>query len=140
MSETRQGTLKRLWTPPEALGDGPLTTYARVVLVNALISLSVLVVMPVAFVSALIFHSPGLVAIAFAAMAVFCVSAAVREAFRIRLVLRLGRWTGWKGESIGRTEQPARFWIRTAMCGVIFAFHAAAAIALVWFNPGWPAD
>lgn len=139
MAKTGKTSMKDLWVAAGALGELSSGGYARVALVHSAIVMAVMVVMPLALLFALPFHSRGLAAVGMAAMAMFFASGAVREAFRIRLALALGRWSGWSGEPIGRAERPARFWTRTALWGVILALYAAGAIALVWFNPGWTA-
>jgi hypothetical protein len=64
-------------------------------------------------------------------------SFALLEAFRIRLVLHLGRWTGWKGEPIWRKEQPVRYWTRTAMHAAMSSVYGATAVFLISSCLSW---
>lgn len=121
------------------LGDAPGMAFSRVRLVTALIGLSVMVLVPAAFLFALFFHLQSAAAVGIVALAVYMASTAVLEAFRIRWVLHLGRWTGWKGDPIWRNEQPVRYWTRTAMHATALAICAAAPAFLIWLNLGWMA-
>ena len=134
MSENRQGALKLLWTPSGALGDAPFVAFLRVRLITSLIGMLMLVLLPVTFLPALFFHLRSLTAVGFVVLAVGMASNALLEAFRIRWVLHLGRWTGWKGEPIWRNEQPVRYWTRTAMHATSLAVYAAATVLLIWLN------
>ncbi len=100
MPENRQSALKRLWTPSGALDNASFMAFLRVRLVTALICTCTLVLLPVLFLSALFLHLRILASVGIIVLAVHMASNAALEAFRIRLVLRLGRWTGWKREPI----------------------------------------
>ncbi|MGI8840202.1 MAG: hypothetical protein ACR2F8_05395 [Caulobacteraceae bacterium] len=137
MPENRQSALKRLWTPAGIPATGPLMTFWRVQMVSGLISASVLLLLPAAFLPALFFHVRSLAAAGIFILAVSMANFAVLEAFRIRLVLHLGRWTGWKREPIWRNEQPVRYWTRTAMHAAFLSVYAAAVAFLFWSNLSW---
>jgi hypothetical protein len=137
MSEHRQSALKRLWTPSGALGNAPLMAFWRVRLVTALIGISILVLLPAAFLSAFFFHLRSLAAVGIVILAVGMASNAMLEAFRIKWVLHLGHWTGWKREPIWRNEQPVRYWTRTVMHATVLAVYATVAVLLVWLNLSW---
>jgi hypothetical protein len=104
----------------------------RVSQVIGLISGFTMVLVPVAFLSALFLHLRILGAVGIVIMAVWMTSMAVLEGFRIWWVLHLGRWTGWKKEPIWRSEQPARYWSRTAMHATILTVYSAWAVLLMW--------
>jgi hypothetical protein len=98
-----------------------------------------LVLMPAAFLSALFLHLRRLAAAGIVMLAVVMASYGVLEAFRIRWVLHLGRWTGWKQEPIWRNEQPIRYWSWTAIHAAILAVYLAVAVFLIWSNLSWMA-
>lgn len=137
MPENRQSALKRLWTPAGIPATDPLMAFWRVRMVTALISASMLLLLPVTFLSALFLHVRSLGAAGIFILAVGMASYAVLEAAGIRLVLHVGRWTGWKGEPIWRNEQPVRYWTRTAMHAAVLSVYAAAAAILFWSNLSW---
>ncbi len=134
MSESRQGALQRLWAASGALGDEPMRTFVRVRLVTSVVGISELVIVPVVFLAALVFHLRSLATLGIAILAIGMASNAVLEAFRIRWVLHLGHWTGWGREPIWRKDQPVRFWGRTAMHATILSVSAAAAVFLTWVS------
>ena len=117
--------------------DSPSMAFVRVRLVTAVIGASMFVLLPVTFLSALFLHNKGLGAVGIVILAVGTANNAVLEAFRIKLVLRLGRWTGWKQEPIWRNEQPIRYWSLAAMHTGILAVYSAAAVFLVWGDLNW---
>ncbi len=140
MSENRLSALKRLWTPSRALGDAPFMAFARVRLITALIHVSTMVLLPAAFLSAFYFHLRAGLNCAFVVLAVSMASLAVLEAFRIRWVLHLGRWTGWRQEPIWRNEHPVRYWAHTVVHATVLVVYAAAAVLMIWFNMGLMAE
>ena len=117
--------------------NSPLMAFWRVKLAYGLISGFVLVLLPIAFLSALFLHSRQFAAAGIVILAVAMASNAVLETARIRLVFQLGRWSGWKGEPIWRKEHPARFWTRTVMHGTALAVYAGAAVFLMLLNLRW---
>ena len=136
MSEKRQSALKRLWTASWTLGDPQTAAFLHLRLGTALVGVSVLVLAPAFFLGAFLFHLQCLAATGVVVLAVGMANSAVLEAFRIRWVLHLGRWTGWKGEPIWRNEHPVQFWARTAMHATVLTMYAAAAVFLIWLNLG----
>jgi hypothetical protein len=139
MPENRKSALKRLWTTEGAPADRPALAFARVYLVTAVINGLMLVLIPAAFLSALFLHLRSLAAAGIVMLAVVMASYGVLEAFRIRWVMNLGRWTGWKREPISRNEQPIRYWSWTAIHAVILAVYLAAAVFLIWSDLSWMA-
>ncbi|MGH6957055.1 MAG: hypothetical protein ACREEW_10385 [Caulobacteraceae bacterium] len=124
MSEHTQSALKRLWSPIRVRGDDQLMVFWRVRLIHLAVTLSGLVLVPVFFLAALFLHSRGLGGAGIFLLASYLASYAVVEAFRIRLTLHTGRWTGWKREPIWRHEKPVRYWTWTALHVVILAIYA----------------
>ena len=137
MLEKWRAARKRLWSPAENPTNEPLFAFWRVKAVVMLISTPVLVLLPLLVVSYLTFHAGIIVSIGASLLALATASNAILEAARIRLVLQLGRWTGWKREPIWRTEHPARFWTRTAVHATFVAIYGAGAVFLTVSTAGW---
>jgi hypothetical protein len=100
-------------------------------MVTALIFLSMLPLVVGAFLSALFLHRRDLAAAGIFFLGVATASPGIREAFRIRLVLHIGQWTGFKGEPIRRDAHPIHFWIRTALHVAVFSIYGAAGALLL---------
>ncbi|HEY2178392.1 MAG TPA: hypothetical protein VGH15_07405 [Caulobacteraceae bacterium] len=108
-------------------------------LIAAAIGMSVFVLAPAAFLAAYFLHLPIFAAAGMFLLAMCVAGFAAVQVFQIWWGLRLGRWTGWNNQPIGRHEAPARYWSRTGLHGVIVTIYATGAVFLVWFALSWMA-
>jgi hypothetical protein len=102
--------------------------FMRVQLVTSLITGLSMVLLPAAFLAALFLHNRSLGTAGIFILAINTMSYGAREAFRIWLALRIGRWTGWKREPIGRHERPVNFWVWTATHTAVAAIYAGGGV------------
>jgi len=130
MLDDFESLLKRMWTPPQAVGNAPFLMIVRVRWIYLLISWPALVLLPAAF----LFHLPRLLAVSLVGIGFSLTLSAIMQAFRIRLIMNLGRWTQRKREPIQRHAQPVRYWTFVAMNAAICAVYAGVGFWLIWFG------
>jgi len=130
MLDDFESLLKRMWTPPQAVGNAAFLVIVRVRWIYLLISLPALVLLPAAF----LFHLPRLLAVSLVGIGMSLTLSAIVQAFRIRLVMKLGRWTQRKREPIQRYAQPVRYWTFVAMNAATCAIYAGVGFSLIWFG------
>jgi hypothetical protein len=103
--------LRRLWTPSDAAAVDPsLVVVYRIRLLTLFVGLLCLALLPLAFLSAWIFHSRVLAAAGLLALALSVTNSTVFQAARIWLAFRLGRWIGWNRKLVPKRENSAGFW------------------------------
>lgn len=124
----------QFWSPKAAVEGGIL--FWRVRLLHIPIGLVAGPLAVVAFVVALVLHEPLLLRAGLIAMAVYMSSSAVRQALRLRFVLSIGRWTGWRREPIRRVEEPLHYWVRTTAEVLVCLIYGGAAAFLTCLGLG----
>lgn len=130
LAENNGNSLRRLCAPVALQANAPLLVFMRVQLVTGLIAGLSLVLLPAVFLAALFLHNRRLGTAGIFILAINLMSYGAREAFRTWLALRIGRWTGWKREPIGRHELPVHFWVWTAIHAALAAIYAGVAVFL----------
>ena len=134
MLDDFQTLLKRMWTPPQAVGkvvgNSPFLVIVRVRWIYLLISLPALVLLPAAF----LLHLPYLLAVGLVGIGISLTLSAIMQAFRIRLAMNLGRWTLMRREPIQRDAKPVPYWTFVAMNVAACAVYAGVGFWLIWFG------
>jgi hypothetical protein len=89
-----------------------------------------------AMVAGMVLHESVLLRTGFIGMAVYLASNAVRQGLRLRFVLSIGRWTGWRREPIRRVEEPLHYWVRTTAEVLACLIYGGAAAFLTYMGLG----
>jgi hypothetical protein len=130
MLDDLQELLKRMWTPPQAVGNAPFLMIVRVRWIYILIAVPALVLLSAVF----LFHVPRLLAVSLVGIGMSMTLNAIMQAFRIRWVMNIGRWNQRRREPIQRHAQPARYWTFVAINAAICAVYAGGGFWMIWFG------